>query len=112
MKRLLLPTETLAPEKEFYRATVSPLDSDGDGVEDWTEAIVTGSPLSEPDGMGQDILRANGQSLSGDAVALLERMQGASPAGGTPGSTAAGTPFASRFSRACSEMTVMSAARR
>ena len=46
------------------------------------------------------MVRANGQALSGDALALYQKMMGSAPAGGVPGSTAAATPSpvqASRF---------------
>ncbi|MGC4017416.1 MAG: DUF1800 family protein [Luteolibacter sp.] len=86
--------------KRFYRARISPVDTDGDGVEDWTEANVLGSSPTSANSMGQAITRSNGQTLSGDALALYQKIQGSSPSGGTPGSTAAGTPSpvqASRF---------------
>lgn len=86
--------------KRFYRARVSPKDTDGDGVEDWTEANVLGSSPTSANSMGQSIIRANGQTLSGDALALYQKIQGSSPSGGAPGSSVASTPSpvqASRF---------------
>ncbi len=85
---------------KYFRPSIAALDTDGDGVEDWTEVNVLGSSISSADSMGQGIVRQNGQTLSGDALALQQRMQGAAPNGGTPGSTTAGTPSpvqASRF---------------
>ena len=84
----------------FYRPSIAALDTDGDGVEDWTEVNVLGSSTTAANSMGQSIIRENGQTLSGDAVALQQRMSGSAPNGGTPGSTAAGMPSpvqASRF---------------
>ncbi len=98
-KHLVIPGNTLSAEKGFYRASVMPLDTDNDGVEDWTEYAVTGSSATSGGSMGQTLIRGNGQTLSGDAIALLERMQGSSPAGGSPGTTAPGTPSAVSASR-------------
>lgn len=100
LRRLTIPSASLNPDTGYYRATVNPIDSDGDGVEDWTEARVLGSSPSSTASMGQAITRANGQPLSGDAVALIELMQGSSANGGSPGSASPGTPSpinASRF---------------
>jgi uncharacterized protein (DUF1800 family) len=98
-RHLVIPANLLAVGKGYHRATINPLDSDGDGVEDWTEVNVTGtSPTSATSG-GQTITRANGQPLSGDAVALLERMQGSASAGGTPGTSTAATPSATNAAR-------------
>ncbi|RYD28619.1 MAG: DUF1800 family protein, partial [Verrucomicrobiaceae bacterium] len=50
--------------------------------------------------MGQGLPRANGQTLGGDAVALLDRLQGSSASGGTVGSSTPAKPSpvnASRF---------------
>jgi uncharacterized protein (DUF1800 family) len=99
MRHLTIPADTLNPAEGFYRATANPLDSDGDGVEDWIEAYVTGtSPASSASG-AQTIARANGQPLSGDAVALLERMQGSAPTGGSPGTSTPGVPSATNAAR-------------
>ena len=99
MRHLTIPANTLNPGEGFYRATANPLDSDGDGVEDWTEAKVTGTSAASSTSGGQSITRANGQQLSGDAVALLERMQGSAPAGGSPGTSTPGTPSAVNAAR-------------
>ncbi|WP_265594797.1 DUF1800 family protein [Haloferula sp. BvORR071] len=99
LRRLTIPSNQLTPSKGFYRATVNPIDSDGDGVEDWVEAKVLGTSTSSATSAGQTITRANGQSLSGDAVALLERMQGAAVNGGSPGTTTPDTPSATNAAR-------------
>ena len=86
--------------KFFYRTGVKPLDTDGDGVEDWTENQVLGSSPISAGSLGQSLVKSNGQTLGGDAVALLDRLQGSSSNGGTSGSTAPGKPSpvnASRF---------------
>lgn len=91
---------TPSTPKNFYRARISPLDTDGDGVEDWTEVHVTGSSPTAANSLGQSIVLANGQLLSGDALALQNLMNGSSPSGGTPGSTTPASPSpvqASRF---------------
>lgn len=99
MRHLVIPPNQLPVGKNFYRATANPKDTDGDGVEDWAEALVLGSSTTSANSAAQTITRANGQTLSGDAVALLERMQGATPNGGTPGTSTAGTPSATNAAR-------------
>jgi uncharacterized protein (DUF1800 family) len=100
-KQLTIPSVFAAPElSEFFRASVASMDGDADGVEDWVENIVLESSPTSGGSMGQPLTRANGQNLTGDALALLNRLQGSSPAGGPPGSSAPGTPSpvqASRF---------------
>ncbi len=76
----------------FYRAGILPVDTDGDGVEDWAERNVLGSSSVSTGSLGQALLKSNGQTLAGDAVALLDRLQGSSSNGGTSGSTAPGKP--------------------
>jgi uncharacterized protein (DUF1800 family) len=86
--------------KRFYRAGVSSLDSDGDGVEDWVESRILGSANTSGVSMGQNLVRSGGGTLSGDALALLQRLQGSAPGGGTPGSSTPAVPSpvqASRF---------------
>jgi uncharacterized protein (DUF1800 family) len=100
LRQLVLPTASLPPGANFYRSSVTAKDSDGDGVEDWTEEIVLGSSNSSTTSLGQPLLRSDGQILSGDALALLDRLQGSAPTGGSPGTSTAGTPSpvnASRF---------------
>jgi len=99
LRHLTIPANTLTPGSGFFRATANPKDTDGDGVEDWVEANVTGSSISSTTSMGQTITRANGQALSGDAISLLERMQGSAPNGGSPGTITPGTPSAVNASR-------------
>ncbi|MEK7953697.1 DUF1800 family protein [Luteolibacter soli] len=99
-RQLSIPAGSLPAGKNFYRTKISPKDTDGDGVEDWIETNVLGSSNSTPDTLSQPITRANGQTLSGDAVSLLEKVQGSSPSGASSGSSAPGTPSpvnASRF---------------
>jgi uncharacterized protein (DUF1800 family) len=91
-RQLVLPSATLPPGRHFYRSTASAKDSDGDGVEDWTEELVLGSSNSAAGSLGQPLLRANGQTLSGDAAALIDRIQGSAPNGGTPGGSGPGSP--------------------
>lgn len=86
----------------FYRASVEPLDNDGDGVEDWTEVNVLGSSITSADSLGQGIMRQNGQALSGDALALQQRLSGigSGQSGGVGGGITGGGPSpvqASRF---------------
>ncbi|WP_367871612.1 DUF1800 family protein [Luteolibacter sp. Populi] len=99
VRHLVIPSNQLTPGKGFYRATVDPTDSDGDGVEDWVEATVLGSSPGSANSAGQTITRANGQPLSGDAVALVERMQGSAATGGSPGTSTPGTPSAVNAAR-------------
>ena len=102
MRRALAEDFLSGGDHRFYRAAISPLDTDGDGVEDWTEVNVLGSSITSADSLGQGILRQNGQALSGDALALQQRMTGGltgSGSGSGPGATGGGpSPVqASRF---------------
>ncbi|MCW1884349.1 DUF1800 family protein [Luteolibacter flavescens] len=99
-RQLTIPAASLPADRNYYRASITPKDSDGDGVEDWVEAMVLGSSSSSTNSLSQPLVRANGQTLSGDALALLDKIQGASPTGRMPGSSAPATPSpvnASRF---------------
>ncbi|MCW1923480.1 DUF1800 family protein [Luteolibacter arcticus] len=99
-RKLVIPAGMLPAGSNYYRTEILPKDSDGDGVEDWAETTVIGSSNSTTDTLSQSIVRANGQTLSGDAAALLDKVQGSSPSGGSSGSSAPGTPSpvnASRF---------------
>ena len=80
-RQQVIPSSMLSGEGSFYRATVGPIDSDGDGVEDWTEAFVLGSSNNSPNSLSEPVMLASGQTLSGDAVALLNHLQGTSPSG-------------------------------
>ena len=91
-RQLVIPAASLPPGRNFYRIAVTPTDSDGDGVEDWTENQVLGSSNSSTSSLGQPLLAANGSVLSGDALALLDRIQGSSTAGGPPGTSLPSTP--------------------
>jgi uncharacterized protein (DUF1800 family) len=100
LRQLVVPDVFPATESAFYRTGVEAVDSDNDGVEDWVEKNVLGSLPLNGSSVGQSLIRSNGQLLGGDAVALLDRLQGSSPAGGTVGSSAPGKPSpvsASRF---------------
>lgn len=100
-RQLTIPSVFSSPStRNFYRAGASALDSDSDGVEDWVENTVLGSSDANQGSLGQSLVRSNGQTLTGDALALLNRLQGSSPSGGPPGSSIPGTPSpvqASRF---------------
>ncbi|RYD43772.1 MAG: DUF1800 family protein, partial [Verrucomicrobiaceae bacterium] len=99
-RHLVVPDVFPTNESRFYRAGVGPLDSDGDGVEDWVEKHVLGASPTDAGSLGQGLPRADGQNLGGDAVALLDRLQGSSASGGTVGSSAPAKPSpvnASRF---------------
>jgi uncharacterized protein (DUF1800 family) len=96
-RQLAVPIEQ---DDRFYRIGIRAVDTDGDGVEDWVENNVLGSSLSSAASLGQPLTLASGLTLDGDALALLDRLQGSSPAGSGPGSVVAGTPSkvnASRF---------------
>lgn len=79
-----------AGPRQFYRATVSDMDSDNDGVSDWTEVNVLGSGGSNanstrsatPIDTNNDGLADT--TLAGDYVTLMEKFQGASSTGGFP----------------------------
>ncbi|MEO5713383.1 MAG: DUF1800 family protein [Luteolibacter sp.] len=100
-RQVTIPSEfPSAVGRNFYRAGVLPLDTDGDGVEDWVEKNVLDSSISNGGSLGQPLVRSNGQTLGGDAGALLDRLQGSNPNGGTSGSNTPGKPSpvnASRF---------------
>jgi uncharacterized protein (DUF1800 family) len=100
-KQLTVPSVFASAEPgRFYRTGVRPLDTDADGVEDWAEARVLGSSATAPGSLGQSLTRSNGQTLSGDALALLDRLQGSAADGGPPGSATPGMPspvHAARF---------------
>lgn len=92
-KQQIIPAVFTTPNAStFYRAGVRSIDIDADGVEDWSERMVLGSSTNSTNSLGQSITRSNGQHLSGDALALLNRLQGSSPNGGPPGTTTPGTP--------------------
>lgn len=87
-------TFAVSGARAFYRASVSDLDTDNDGVSDWTESNVLGSSSAVGTG-GSSTARhvnvdVNGDgvtesTLSGDYVTMVEQLQGAGAAGGFPG---------------------------
>ncbi|WP_170266690.1 DUF1800 family protein [Brevifollis gellanilyticus] len=97
---------TSGPPK-FYEARVLDIDTDNDGVSDWTETNVLGSSTTNASSTRADVpVDANQDgttegTMRGDYATLLEQFQGAAGSGGFPGagSSAAGIsrPQASRF---------------
>lgn len=85
--------------RAFYRASVSDLDTDNDGVSDWAEANVLGSSSAVGTGGSSTAsnvsVDADGDGIpdatySGDYATLLEHLQGAGGSGGFPGSSSGG----------------------
>ncbi len=90
----------MADGPRFFRGGARGIDTDGDGVEDWIEKNVLGSSLSNHASLNQAIVRADGRTLSGDAVALLERLQGSGLSSGVSGSSGVdGAPSRTNASR-------------
>ena len=82
---------------KFLRVGIGNLDTDLDGVSDWTEANVLGSDPARANSLRAAVpwdTNTNGApdtTISGDYAALVERFQGAQASGGfAGGSTAAG----------------------
>lgn len=75
---------------KFYRAGLNDLDTDGDGVNDWTETNVLNSSTTNANSLRSALATdANGDgttdgTLNGDYAALLERLQGGAAGGGFP----------------------------
>jgi uncharacterized protein (DUF1800 family) len=75
----------------FFKPGVGNLDSDADGLSDWTEAIVLGSNTASANSLRAALpIDTNNDgapdtSVSGDYAALVERMHGANATGGFPG---------------------------
>lgn len=94
--------------RRFYQVGINDLDSDADGVSDWTEINVlhsdpgNASSLRAPLQMDANLDGAPDTATAGDYAALIERFQGGSVNGGfANGSGAAGTGgFGSGISRA------------
>jgi len=96
-------------DRRFYRVAVSDLDSDMDGVSDWTEALVVGSdPYVANSTQAAQQIDANSDgyvdsTVSGDFLTLATSLHGATAAGGfpVPGTNAVGQgisrPHAARF---------------
>ncbi|MGV3663770.1 MAG: DUF1800 family protein [Prosthecobacter sp.] len=93
-------TFAVSGARAFYRASVSDLDTDNDGVSDWTEANVLGS--SSAAGTGGSSTASNvsadvngdgtpESTFSGDYATMVEQLQGAGAAGGFPGGGGSGT---------------------
>jgi uncharacterized protein (DUF1800 family) len=93
-------TNVLSGAPKFYRTSVHELDTDSDGVTDWTEEMVLGSSSTDANSrMSAQPLDANQDgvpesTVSGDYAALLQNFQGASgavsggfPVGSTPGNS-------------------------
>lgn len=84
----------------FLQARVADLDTDNDGVSDWSESLVLGSNVTQANstrGIVEVDRNQDGvteSSLSGDYVSMVEHLQGAAGAGGFPG--AGGTAGISR----------------
>lgn len=84
-------------QPRFFKATVSDLDTDADGVSDWAEVNVLGSDRLSANSTHSPMpvdSTGDGQpdtTVSGDLVSLLERLHGAAPGGGFPTGSAAGS---------------------
>ncbi len=84
-------TNAVALGRRFYQVNVEDLDSDLDGVSNWTEINVLGSDANAAHSLRAGLpvdTNSDGTpdtTVSGDYVALIERMQGASPSGGFAG---------------------------
>ncbi len=87
-------TFALGGTHAFYRASVSDLDTDNDGVSDWAEAHVLGSSSAVGTGGSSTAsnvsVDADGDGVpestySGDYATLVEQLQGADAGGGFPG---------------------------
>lgn len=78
----------LSGPKQFFEARVSNLDTDNDGVSDWTEANVLGSSTTNANSLRSSLPvddNADGtpnRTISGDYAALLSRFQGGAASGG------------------------------
>ncbi len=84
-------TKPMAGGNHFYRIGVGNMDSDSDGVSDWTEVNVLGSDALSANSLRAALpidTNANGSpdtTVSGDYAALVERFQGTGAGGGFPG---------------------------
>lgn len=110
-ERRLMLTGVLSAgvDRRFYRVAVSDLDSDLDGVSDWTESMVLGSnPYVASSTQTPQQIDANSDgyvdtTVSGDYLTLVESLHGGASMGGFPvaGTGAAGQgvsrPHAARF---------------
>lgn len=103
--------------KKFYQARVSNLDTDGDGVSDWTENMVLGSNSANSNSLRTSLgIDANldgtaETTVSGDYAALLSRLQGGSGTGGfSTSSGSSGTSAGSGISKELAARFLMQAA--
>ena len=96
-RRSLTIPNALSGTHGFYRTTIGPMDSDGDGVEDWVELEFLASSPDSANSSGQAAERAVGAPLSGDAKALVEKLSTGAFPGSGPGST--GSPSAVHAAR-------------
>lgn len=93
-------TGVLTGPPAFFEAQVHDLDTDSDGVSDWTEANVLGSTTTSANSMRGNVpVDANQDgstegTLSGDYATLIEQFQGIS---GSSGASSVSRPQASRF---------------
>ncbi|MGB0992333.1 MAG: DUF1800 family protein [Akkermansiaceae bacterium] len=99
-----------SPTPLFYQVRATNVDTDSDGLSDWAEEMVIGS-ASDNSGSGTEsssrmaLVNQHGTILSGDYLSFLERLQGSSPGGGLPGTTAPALPSASAASRFLTQST-------
>jgi uncharacterized protein (DUF1800 family) len=81
-------TNALSLNRKFYRVDVNDVDTDGDGVSDWTEINVLHSDpnnansLRAPLSIDTNHDGVPDTTISGDYAALIERFQGGSASGG------------------------------
>jgi uncharacterized protein (DUF1800 family) len=82
-------------DRMFFRAVISDLDADNDGISDWAETNVTGTSTGSAGSSGGGVsidTNLDGipeTTLAGDYAAMLEQLQGARPEGGLPGGAGA-----------------------
>jgi uncharacterized protein (DUF1800 family) len=87
----------LSSTKKFYRVCTNDVDTDGDGVSDWTETNVLHSDPNNPNSLHAPVsIDTNHDgtpdtTISGDYAALLERFQGGSANGGFASSAVGGS---------------------
>lgn len=90
-----------SPEKTFYRLALSDVDSDADGVSDWSEVNVLGSDPMQPNSLRPAVSTDTNNDgipdhdLGGDYVSLLEEFSGG--ASGTAGAGVVTRSQAARF---------------
>ena len=83
-------TNPFVAAKKFYRASVTNVDTDGDGVSDWAEANVLGSSSSSANSLGSAVqINSGGTTISGDYASFVQRMQGGGSTGGFAGAATA-----------------------